>query len=97
MPATGGGGGTGDTADAYAEETFECGGGQPDEYDHDDKRPSSVSCSSYEVKELDGGGRFSAKLRVASAFYPMIIGKKGASKKRIESETRTKINIPRQV
>jgi len=75
--------GGGDTADAYDDAS--CHLDLDQEY-------SEVQ---HEVEELDNG-RFSVKMRVASAFYPIIIGKKGASKKRIEHETRTKVIIPRQ-
>ncbi len=34
---------------------------------------------------------------IASAFYALIIGKKGATKKRIEGETKARIFIPKQV
>ena len=51
--------------------------------------------SAHEVKAL-ADGRFQSSIQVAPAFYPMIIGKKGVSKKRIENETGTKIAIPRQ-
>ena len=50
----------------------------------------------FDVVLLDNG-KYCAKLPVASAFYPMIIGKKGATKKRLETETKTRVNIPRQV
>lgn len=36
------------------------------------------------------------KLELPSVFYKYIIGKKGETKKRLESETRTQIRIPRQ-
>lgn len=34
---------------------------------------------------------------VASAFFALLIGKKGTTKKRIEGETKTRISIPKQV
>lgn len=40
--------------------------------------------------------RYRLSLNVATAFFAIIIGKKGSSKKRIETETRTRINIPKQ-
>ena len=42
-------------------------------------------------------GRYKCRLSVASAFYAIIIGKKAVTKKRIESETKTNIIIPKQV
>ncbi len=40
-------------------------------------------------------GKFRASLPVASAFFSSVIGKKGVTKKRIETETKTKLEIPR--
>ena len=50
----------------------------------------------FEVTELPNG-KFRCKMRVASAFFAAIIGKKGASKRRVEIETKAKVDIPRQV
>ena len=50
----------------------------------------------FEVTELPNG-KFRCKMRVASAFFAAIIGKKAASKRRIEIETKAKVDIPRQV
>jgi len=85
--------GGGDTVDAYEDDEAclmdkEYG----DEYGTDD---GSGRPEQHDVQEL-ANGKFSVKMQVASAFYPMIIGKKGASKKRIEHETRTRVSIPRQ-
>ena len=52
--------------------------------------------SDFEVTELPNG-KFRCKMRVASAFFAAVIGKKGASKRRIEIETKTRVDIPRQV
>ena len=46
--------------------------------------------------EENQNGRFFASFHVASPFMAIIIGKKGSTKKRIESETKTKITIPKQ-
>ena len=46
--------------------------------------------------EENQNGRFFASFHVASPFLAIIIGKKGSTKKRIESETKTKITIPKQ-
>ena len=53
--------------------------------------------SDFEVTELPNG-KFRCKMRVASAFFAAVIGKKGASnsKRRIEIETKTRVDIPRQ-
>ena len=40
-------------------------------------------------------GQFWAAFHIASAFFPIIIGKKGTTKKRIETETKTRITIPK--
>lgn len=56
----------------------------------------SMMASDFEVAELPNG-KFRCKMRVASAFFAAVIGKKGASKKRIEIETKTRVDIPRQV
>ena len=39
---------------------------------------------------------FQASFHIASAFFGMIIGKSGTTRKRIESETRSRINVPKQ-
>lgn len=56
---------------------------------------SAIDNSDFEVAELPNG-KFRCKMRVASAFFAAVIGKKGASKKRIEIETKTRVDIPRQ-
>ena len=55
-----------------------------------------MMASDFEVTELPNG-KFRCKMRVASAFFAAVIGKKGASKRRIEIETKTRVDIPRQV
>ena len=86
----------GDTADAYDdyEDGPSCmgGGGQL----QSEERSDEYRESNFEVV-LQDNGMFCAKLRVAAAFYPFLIGKKGATKKRLENETRAKVTIPRQV
>lgn len=49
----------------------------------------------YEILETTGN-RYKATFHVSSAFFGLIIGKKGMTRKRIESDTRTKILIPSQ-
>ena len=82
--------GCGDTADAYDDfdDGPSCGGAgdKSGEYNESD----------FNVRVTEGG-KHVAEMRVASAFYPMLIGRKGATKKRLETETKTKVNIPRQV
>lgn len=48
-----------------------------------------------DIEQLDNN-RFRVVLPVASAFFPQIIGKGGQTKTRLETDTRTKINIPRK-
>ena len=72
-----------DTLDEYQEDTIEF-----------TPPPDQEDCQ-YEIIAQDNG-RFTASFHVASTFFAMIIGKKGSTKKRIESDTRTKIVIPKQ-
>ena len=67
-----------------------------DEYEDEicDFTPEEDECQ-YEIIEQENG-RFMASFHVASTFYPMLIGKKGLTKKRIEADTRTKVTIPKQ-
>ena len=77
------------------------GGDVIDEYEDEVGCALEFQCSEelsdcqYEIIENENG-RFLASFHVASAFFAIIIGKKATTKKRIESETKTKINIPRQ-
>ncbi|XP_046402108.1 activating signal cointegrator 1 complex subunit 1 [Ischnura elegans] len=43
----------------------------------------------------DDTGKFTASLHVASAYFPLIIGSRGTTRKRLETETRTHIFIPK--
>ena len=49
----------------------------------------------HDVERLENGN-YRAVLKVASAFFPQIIGKGGQTKTRLETDTKTKINIPRK-
>lgn len=49
----------------------------------------------YAIEETNSG-RFTASFHIASAFFGMIIGKSGTTRKRIESETQSRINVPKQ-
>lgn len=49
----------------------------------------------HQIEEM-GNNRFRVTVQVASAFFPQIIGKGGQTKNRLESDTRTKIIIPRK-
>lgn len=50
-------------------------------------------CDAFVVEETDKG--FQCRVEVPSPLYKYIIGKKGETKKRIETETRTSISIPK--
>jgi len=49
----------------------------------------------HQIEEL-GNNRYRVTLQVATTFFPQIIGKGGQTKNRLESDTRTKILIPRK-
>ncbi|XP_039628624.1 activating signal cointegrator 1 complex subunit 1 [Polypterus senegalus] len=51
-------------------------------------------CDSLQIEQTDKGYR--CAIDVPSVLYKYIIGKKGETKKRLETETRTSINIPKQ-
>ena len=78
----------GDAIDEYAEEKLDnlC---KEDEYDLNESERK------YVIEYANG--RYQASIQVASAFYGFIIGKGGASKKRVEHETNTTIILPRRV
>ncbi|XP_036402867.1 activating signal cointegrator 1 complex subunit 1 [Megalops cyprinoides] len=74
---------------------------QEEEEDEDFSYSGSVTaqctdepCDSINVEQTEKGYR--CALDVPSVLYKYIIGKKGETKKRLESETRTSINIPKQ-
>ncbi|XP_065699391.1 activating signal cointegrator 1 complex subunit 1 isoform X1 [Patagioenas fasciata] len=50
-------------------------------------------CDTFVVEETENG--FQCRVEVPSPFYKYIIGKKGETKKRLETETRTSISIPK--
>ncbi|NXI56783.1 ASCC1 protein, partial [Chloroceryle aenea] len=50
-------------------------------------------CDAFVVEETEKG--FQCRVEVPSPFYKYIIGKKGETKKRLETETRTSISIPK--
>ncbi|NWY05549.1 ASCC1 protein, partial [Nothoprocta ornata] len=50
-------------------------------------------CDAFAVEETEKG--FQCRVEVPSPLYKYIIGKKGETKKRLETETRTSISIPR--
>ncbi|XP_075213153.1 activating signal cointegrator 1 complex subunit 1 [Lycorma delicatula] len=46
------------------------------------------------IESIDGK-RYRTAFHVARAYFPFIIGTKGATRKRLETETKTQINVPR--
>ncbi|XP_050980609.1 activating signal cointegrator 1 complex subunit 1 isoform X3 [Labeo rohita] len=51
-------------------------------------------CDAYNIEQTDKG--FRCAIDVPSVLYKYIIGKKGETRKRLESETKTSISIPKQ-
>lgn len=72
----------------------------PDEYEDEvgcgmENNPEISDCR-YMIEDTNNGLKFKASFHVASAFFPIMIGKKGTTKKRIETDTKTRISIPKQ-
>eukprot|EP00094_Tigriopus_californicus_P002894 TCALIF_02791-PA protein Name:"Similar to Ascc1 Activating signal cointegrator 1 complex subunit 1 (Mus musculus)" AED:0.18 eAED:0.18 QI:0/0.33/0.14/0.57/1/1/7/0/1037 len=76
----------GDTADVFDEDDSNFN------LDEDFNNPEADSLL---LETLDNG-KFKYSGHLPSVFFPYIIGKKAATKKRLEMETNTKITIPRQ-
>ena len=72
--------------------------GDKDNNDDDDLNLENLTLMEGEELKSNGGrnGGFSLKLRICPVFYPFIIGKRGITKGNIESETRTRITVPRE-
>ncbi|XP_052467996.1 activating signal cointegrator 1 complex subunit 1 [Carassius gibelio] len=51
-------------------------------------------CDAYDIEQTDRG--FRCAIDVPSVLYKYIIGKKGETRKRLETETKTSISIPKQ-
>uniref|UniRef100_A0A0A9VS66 Activating signal cointegrator 1 complex subunit 1 n=1 Tax=Lygus hesperus TaxID=30085 RepID=A0A0A9VS66_LYGHE len=74
-------------------------------YDHQSHYEQDESCPIEQFDECDidhedsieelEGGRFKLAFHVAKTYFPYIIGSRAATKKRLESETRTRISIPK--
>ncbi|XP_043087092.1 activating signal cointegrator 1 complex subunit 1 [Puntigrus tetrazona] len=78
------------------EETYE---EEEEEYDRSYSGAASEQCldepcDSYSIEQTDRG--FRCAVDVPSVLYKYIIGKKGETRKRLESETKTSISIPKQ-
>ena len=81
----------GDTIDDYDADklTNYC---QVDEYGLDE---NTDTLNQFCIEDVNG--RYKCALKIASAFYAIIIGKGGITRKRIENETSTSISIPKKV
>ncbi|EDS29240.1 conserved hypothetical protein [Culex quinquefasciatus] len=62
---------------------------EEDIYEDDDRELD------YDIQMVDGG-KFQTSFHVPSAFFAMLIGAKGATRKRLETETKTQILVPKQ-
>ena len=49
----------------------------------------------HEIVEVQGG-RYRAALQIAEPFYGFIIGKGGEGKRRLEAETKTRVQVPKK-
>src|SRR5690349_10601725 len=49
----------------------------------------------YEIETIDGGRKFQLKVHVPQIFHSQIIGQKGNTRRRLEQETRTTLQIPK--
>ncbi|XP_073684069.1 activating signal cointegrator 1 complex subunit 1 [Garra rufa] len=76
---------------------------QEESYEEEDEFPYSEPvaeecleepCDAYNIQQTDKG--FRCAIDVPSVLYKYIIGKKGETRKRLESETKTSISIPKQ-
>jgi len=77
---------TGYTGEEEEEETMNIDGSMTEEME---------DSFHHQIEELNGN-RFRVSMQVASAFFPQIIGKGGQVKTRLETDTRTKILIPKK-
>ncbi|XP_053685087.1 activating signal cointegrator 1 complex subunit 1 [Sabethes cyaneus] len=62
---------------------------EEDLYEEDDRE------ADYEIQICEGG-KFQTSFHVPSVFFAMIIGSKGTTRRRLETETKTQIVVPRQ-
>ena len=76
----------------------ECASVDADDYANDYSNEYDVEESCVVGNSLEKGpnGEYSLSVSIPSVFFKYIIGKKGETKKRIETETKTRITIPRQ-
>ena len=68
-----------------------------DEGEFMDQRPMEdmEDALTHDIERMDNGN-YRAVLKISSAFFPQIIGKGGQTKNRLETDTKTKIVIPRK-
>ena len=68
-----------------------------DEGEFMDQRPMEdmEDALTHDIERMDNGN-YRAVLKISSAFFPQIIGKGGQTKTRLETDTKTKIVIPRK-
>jgi len=70
--------------------------GEEENLDIEDNLTEEMENSFYHQIEEMQGNRFKVIMQVAAAFFPQIIGKGGQTKNRLESDTRTKVIIPKK-
>ncbi|XP_071444153.1 activating signal cointegrator 1 complex subunit 1 [Hetaerina americana] len=64
------------------------------EYDDEPECYANPAIDDVQI-DCDDTGKFTASLHVASPYFPLIIGSRGTTRKRLETETRTHIYIPK--
>jgi len=62
----------------------------------DEYADESCTVDAIDDIESTAAGYYQLKIQLPNVFFKYIIGKKGETKKRLESETRTQIKVPRQ-
>ncbi|CAL8282985.1 unnamed protein product [Merluccius merluccius] len=73
---------------------------EEDDFYHDERgteyeeSATDEVCESHSIEQTDNG--FRCAIEVPSVLYKYIIGKKGETRKRLETDTKTSINIPKQ-
>ncbi|XP_069677190.1 activating signal cointegrator 1 complex subunit 1 isoform X2 [Periplaneta americana] len=72
-----------------------------DQYSEDEYTDENLDCpveEPYEDFEIEtiGNGRYRTSFHVARCYFPIVIGSKGVVRRRLENETRTQIQVPKQ-
>ncbi|XP_049852737.1 activating signal cointegrator 1 complex subunit 1 isoform X1 [Schistocerca gregaria] len=78
--------GGGDDFETYGADSYRC---------EDSECTVDDPCDEFEIETTDGG-RFRTSFRVPRVYFPYVIGSKGATRKRLETETKTNIWVPKQ-